>query len=84
MLKFDPMSAVSLRERKMLAGKFIENVNAERTGKLVISDEAGPVGGGLVVRAEKFEFDFSWAGRMADRKGALAPEVAAILFGKEG
>jgi V/A-type H+/Na+-transporting ATPase subunit E len=76
--------ATGERERAMLSGAFIEKINAGRSGKLTLSDEAGPVGGGLVVRAEKFEFDFSWAGRLADRKGALAPEVAAILFGKEG
>ena len=74
------------RERSYIEGAFLKKVNAGRTGKLTLSDGPGPEGGGLVVRAGKFEFDFSWAGRLADRKGALAPEVAALLFGggKEG
>jgi len=75
--------AAGERERGFLSGAFLKKVNAGREGKLELSDEPGPAGGGLVVRAERFEFDFSWAGRLADRKGALAPEVAAILFGKE-
>jgi V/A-type H+-transporting ATPase subunit E len=68
------------RERELLAGDFMKKVNASRKGKLKLSDEAGPPGGGIVVRTERFEFDFSWAGRLADRKGALAPNVAATLF----
>ncbi len=76
--------AVGERERGLLSGAFLEKINAGRQGKLELSDEPGPAGGGLVVRAERFEFDFSWAGRLADRKGALSPEVAAILFGEGG
>jgi hypothetical protein len=69
------------RERGFLAGSFLKKINASRKGKLKLSDEPGPAGGGLIVRAEKFEFDFTWAGRISDRKGALAPDVAAALFG---
>lgn len=69
------------RERQFLAGGFLERINAGRSGKLKLSDEPGPESGGLVVRAERFEYDFSWAGQLADRKGALAPLVAAELFG---
>ena len=72
------------RERGYLSGGFMDKVNAPRSGRLEVSDEPGPAGGGLVVRAEKFEFDFSWAGRLADRKGALAPDVAATLFEETG
>ncbi len=72
------------RERGYLSGDFINKVNSGRSGKLEVSDEPGPAGGGLVVRAEKFEFDFSWAGSLSDRKGALAPDVAAVLFGESG
>lgn len=68
------------RERSHLAGAFLKKVNAKRSGKLELSDEPAPEGGGMIVRAERFEFDFSWAGRLADRKGVLAPEVAAALF----
>ncbi|MHC4916449.1 MAG: V-type ATP synthase subunit E family protein [Planctomycetota bacterium] len=68
------------RERSEMAGAFLKKVNAGRKGKLEISDEHPPEGGGLVVRAERFEFDFSWAERLDDRRGTLAPEVAAVLF----
>jgi vacuolar-type H+-ATPase subunit E/Vma4 len=71
----------SERERSYLAGEFLEKVNASRSGKLELSDEPGPAGGGMVVRSEKFKFDFSWAERLDDRKGSLAPEVAGIIFG---
>jgi len=69
------------RERGWLAGAFLDRVNAGRTGKLELSAEPGPEGGGLVVRGEKFEFDLSWAGQLADRRGQLSPLVAAELFG---
>jgi vacuolar-type H+-ATPase subunit E/Vma4 len=71
------------RERSYLAGEFLKKINAGRSGQLTLADGPGPAGGGIVVRAEKFEFDFTWAGRLADRKAGLAPEVAAMLFGDE-
>ncbi len=76
--------AAGPRERKLLEGAFLKRVNQNRKGKLTLAEGDGPVGGGIRVLADKFEFDFTWAGRMADRKGALAPDVAAIIFGKEG
>ena len=76
--------AAGPNEKKHLSGAFLQKINAGRTGKLELSDEPGPEFGGIVVRAEKFEFDFSWAGRLADHKGSLAPEVAAALFGEGG
>ncbi len=71
------------RERAAMAGDFLEKINAGRRGKLELSAEEAPEGGGLIVRSERFEFDFSWAERMDDRRGTLAPEVAAVLFPKE-
>jgi vacuolar-type H+-ATPase subunit E/Vma4 len=72
------------RERGFLEGAFLERVNSRRTGRLTLSAEPGPPGGGLVVRAERFEYDFTWRGQLADRRGALSPLVAGLLFGRQG
>ena len=71
------------RERAAMSGKFLEKINGGRQGKLELSAGEDPPGGGLIVRSDRFEFDFSWAERMDDRRGTLAPEVAAVLFPKE-
>jgi vacuolar-type H+-ATPase subunit E/Vma4 len=76
--------AAGPREQKLLEGEFLKGINQGREGKLTLAQGDGPVGGGIRVLADKFEFDFTWAGRLADRKGALAPDVASIIFGKEG
>jgi vacuolar-type H+-ATPase subunit E/Vma4 len=74
------------RERASLAGGFLDRINAGRTGRLSLAEETLPPasGGGLLVRAGRFEFDFTWAGRLADRRAALTGTIAAELFGETG
>ena len=70
------------RERELLAGGLLDRVNSGRAGKLALSDEGlpGSSGGGMLVRAGRFEFDFTWAGRLAERRAALTALIAAELF----
>ena len=74
------------REREFLGGGLLDRVNAGRTGRLTLSAEMLPdsAGGGMLVRAGRFEFDFTWAGRLADRRSALTAMIAGELFGEAG